>query len=604
MDYSDIYDFNRDTLADIPLRGAARYGAAPALAFFGSRLVSYSELERLSRRAAALLQSHGIKKGDRVAILSENRPEWGIATFAIARAGAVSVPILTDFTPEQISNILKHSGAKSVFVSSKMSRKLLRDGTGSPAQGGAQGGKNSSAENAQSPDFSPAGLDAISIESLSAPRLDAAVEDMTPGFRNVPVKSEDIAAIVYTSGTTGRSKGVLLQHRNFLADALACHSVVVLNEKDVCLSILPLAHTYEYTIGFIIPMMSGSSIYYLDKPPAASVLLPALAALRPSIMLSVPLVIEKIYRQAVKPSLEKIPLYKSPLFRPLLNRIAGRKLYKTFGGRMRFFGIGGAPLDPEVEDFLIAAHFPYAIGYGLTETAPIIAAAKVGTTRTKMAGLALGDADIRLVPEDGSAPICGPGPAGYAGGEKEAHRRISHARNFSHAVGEIQVRGAMVGPLYYKDPERSAEALTADGYFRTGDLGCYDEYGRLFVRGRLKTMILGASGENIYPEEIEAVINSSPYVAESLVYGDTEGLTALIELKPEIVKELEARVQKSREEAEDAVGALLERIKAEANSRLAAFSRIKKVREQPQPFEKTPTQKIKRFLYPSKRETV
>ncbi len=573
MDYSDFYDFRRDSIAYIPQRGAERFGDSPALAFYGQKPITYRELEYLSRRAAALLMAHGIKKGDRVAILSENRPEWGIASFAIARAGAVSVPILCDFPAAQIANILSHSGAAAVFVSKKLSRKVEE-----------------------------AGIEKLPIEELSADSGDEILEAEARAFCQPAVDADDLAAIVYTSGTTGRSKGVMLRHGNFLADALSCHSVVILDNNDVCLSILPLAHTYEYTIGFLIPMMSGSSIYYLDKPPAASVLLPALKELRPSIMLSVPLVIEKIYRQAVKPTLEKIPLYKNRLFRPILERIAGRKLYRTFGGRMRFFGIGGAPLDPEVEDFLIAARFPYAIGYGLTETAPIIAAAKVGTTRTKMAGLALGDAEIRIVPEDGSPAIYGPGPAGWAQNEAEAKRRISHARSSNHTVGEIQVRGAMVGPLYYNDAERSAEALTPDGFFRTGDLGCYDEHGRLFVRGRLKTMILGASGENIYPEEIEAVINASPYVAESLVYGSDEGLTALVQLKPEIVEEIRGRVQKGYEDAEDALRVLLERVKIEANAKLAAFSRIKKVEEQPLPFEKTPTQKIKRFLYPKQRQ--
>jgi long-chain acyl-CoA synthetase len=360
-------------------------------------------------------------------------------------------------------------------------------------------------------------------------------------------------------------------------------------------------------------MMSGSSIHYLDRPPTASALLPVLSSLRPSIMLSVPLVIEKIYRQAVKPSLEGMKAYKSPLFRPLLKRVAGAKLKRTFGGRMRFFGVGGAPLDPEVEDFLLAARFPYAIGYGLTETAPIIAAAKVGSTFTRMAGPPIGDAHIRI----SNAEF----PEGAPRGQE----------------GEIQVRGAMVGPGYYLDPERTAEAFTADGWFRSGDLGYFDRKGRLFVRGRLKTMILGASGENIYPEEVEAVLNSSPYVLESLVYSDEEGLTALVQLKPEVMDELRdclregiqgaekaaARfgqsvgqaLRRSLEQAEaashsaelslqHASAQLLARVKKETNEKLAAFSRIGKVELQAEAFEKTPTQKIKRFLYPKRKKAL
>jgi long-chain acyl-CoA synthetase len=309
----------------------------------------------------------------------------------------------------------------------------------------------------------------------------------------------------------------------------------------------------------------------------------------------VPLVIEKVYRSGVKPGLEKMGLYRAKALRPLLERLAGAKLMKSFGGRLRFFGIGGAPLDPETEAFLRRAHFPYAIGYGLTETAPIIAASAVGRTSMCAAGPALPGADIRIAearPADGESGLM---------------------------VGELQVRGPMVGPGYYLDPERTAEAYTADGYFRTGDLGYVDARGRFYVRGRSKTMILGPAGENIYPEEVEAVLNSSPYVLESLVYGDSSGLTALVQLKPEAIGEYATKLREeigakvrdgigevggalghAGESVEHAAAQLLERIKREANCRLAAFSRLQAVKVQKEPFEKTPTQKIKRFLYPKR----
>ena len=530
------YDYDRHTIGDIPVIGAEIHGDLPALAMLGGESLSYRELEAFTRRTAALLMDRGIRKGDRVAILSENRPEWGVASLAIARAGAVSVPILTDFTEEQARNILTHSEAKAAFVSERLRRKVA----GLP------------------------GLSLLPIEALSAPLADRGLEWDAAGFEPPRVEPGDLAAIVYTSGTTGLSKGVMLSHRNYIADALSCSVVIVLDEKDVLLSILPLAHSYEYTIGFLIPLMSGSSIHYLDRPPSASVLLPALAKLRPTIMLSVPLVIEKIYRSGVKPGLEKIKLYRFKAFRPLLERAAGRKLMRSMGGRMRFFGIGGAPLDPETERFLLRARFPYAIGYGLTETAPIIAASAVGTTRLGAAGPALPGAEIRLA---------SPRPA---------------AEDPSLLVGELEVRGPMVGAGYFRDPGRTAEAFTADGFFKTGDLGYRDAEGRFHLRGRSKALILGPSGENIYPEEIEAVINSSPFVLESLVYGDAQGLTALVCLKPEALVE----------QAGQAIAQLLERVRKEANERLAAFSRIQAVRVQPEPFEKTPTQKIKRFLYP------
>jgi long-chain acyl-CoA synthetase len=553
------YSFTTDTVADIPVRSAELFGDLPALGMASGTPLTYREVEYFSRRAAAALQLAGVRKGDRVAIISENRPEWGVASFAVARAGAVAVPILIDFPDEQVANILEHSGARVVFASKRQRKKLEESLLGS--------------------------LTLLPIEDLAASGAEAGPAEAAERFVAPELGPEDLAAIVYTSGTTGRSKGVMLTHRNYIADALACGSVIVLSPRDLLLSILPLAHAYEYTIGFLIPAMSGAQVRYLDRPPSATALLPALRELRPTIVLSVPLIIEKIYRSAVLPSLSKIGLYRTPLFRPLLERIAGKKLLRTFGGRLRFFGIGGAALDAEVERFLITARFPHAIGYGLTETAPIIAAAAVGKTRQRMAGSPIGDAEIRIADAD------------------------------AEGVGEVQVRGSMVGPGYYRDEERTREAFTEDLWFRTGDLGHLDGEGKLFIKGRLKTMILGASGENIYPEEIEAVLNDSPYVMESLVYGDGEGLTALVQLKPEVRDALAALVSGGIEGAEKAAAllgaagravastehaaaALLDRIRQDANRRLAAFSRIRRVELQSEPFEKTPTQKIKRFLYP------
>ncbi|HCO48525.1 MAG TPA: AMP-dependent synthetase, partial [Spirochaetaceae bacterium] len=331
-----------------------------------------------------------------------------------------------------------------------------------------------------------------------------------------------MAMLVYTSGTTGLSKGVMLSHRNILSNAFGCRSIIILHRTDRLLSILPLAHTYEFTIGFVIPLLSGSHIHYLDRPPSATVLLPALKAVRPTIMLSVPLVIEKIYRSNIKPTLEGMKLYSSPVFKPLLIRFAGIKLRKTFGGRIRFFGVGGAPLSSDVEDFLKKAGFPYAIGYGLTESSPLLAGCPPSRTFLHSTGPALKGVEIRI-----ADPSAGTG------------------------AGEIQAKGANIFKGYFKDPERTKEAFTEDGWFKTGDLGFIDAKGRIFVKGRLKTMILGASGENIYPEEIEAVLNQSPYVAESLVVDGEAGLTAFVYLKSEVLENLEARIQDGLDVAED-----------------------------------------------------
>ena len=549
-----MYQIESFTIPELVSKATERYAGRPALSMLGKDAVDYEELEPRARRIAATLGLLGIGQNDRVAILSENRPEWGLTLFGIALAGAVAVPILTDFTNEQIANILEHSAAAALVVSRRFLNKIQGEGSKRIL-------------------LSMEELEVMAGHATpSTASIDAAAED----FRLPTIVGDDLAAIFYTSGTTGRSKGVMLTHRNIIYDAWACRKFIVLNRRDRLLSILPLAHTYEFTIGFIIPMMHGSAVYYLDRPPSATALLPALKALRPTLVLSVPLVIEKIYRSNILPTLEGMKAYKSPLLRPILERIAGIKLMKTFGGKIRFFGIGGAPVAADVESFLKRARFPYSIGYGLTETAPMVAGNKPGKVVTHTTGLAANGVEMRI-------------------GDKRPDT----------GEGEIQIRGPNVTPGYYKDPELTKTIFTEDGWFRSGDLGFMDERGRVTVRGRIKTMILGASGENIYPEEIEAVLNGSPFVLESLVYGDESGLTALVHLKPEVLADIEARVkdgidhaEEGIEHAEKAIAQLLDRIKKDANARLAAFTRLRNVNLQAEPFEKTPKQSIKRFLYP------
>ena len=563
-----MYAIEHFTITEVLGKSSLQYASRPALSMVGGEAIRFRDLEPRTRRIAALLGLLGVAKGDRVALLSENRPEWGLSYFGIVRTGATAVPIMTDFTSEQIATILEHSGSKVLVVSKRFEAKV-------PGEGSKR--------------------IVVSLEDFSVAGMDpGALDRAAQGFASPDIDAEDLASILYTSGTMGKSKGVMLTHRNLVFGACSADRFVFLRRTDRLLSVLPLAHVYEFTIGFLIPMIHGSAVYYLDRPPSATALLPALAAIRPTIMLTVPLIIEKIYRSSIKPTLDKTSLYKVEALRPALHWVAGLKLKKTFGGKIRFFGIGGAPVAADVESFLHDAKFLYSIGYGLTETAPLLTGNVPGKVRLHTTGL----------------PATG------------VELRIAEARPDT-GEGEIQARGLNVFPGYYKDPERSAEAFSSDGWFRTGDLGVMDEHGRITVRGRLKTMILGASGENIYPEEIEAVLNASPYVLESLVYGDEKGLTALVHLKPEVIENLTARVQdrvegaeaaaanfaaavghaahQAGESAEKAAAALLDRIKKETNGRLAVFSRIAKVELQAEPFEKTPKQSIKRFLYPGKR---
>jgi long-chain acyl-CoA synthetase len=549
-----VYRLNTQTLQSILLQSSQAFGDAPALSMRGAAPLSYRDLLPRAQVLAALLAGQGITRGDRVALISENTPNWGVAYFAVTSMGAVVVPILTDFTAAQVGTIVTHAGCRSLIVSDKCCGKIA----------GARSGRLV----VRIEDFSvqPSG------SGETAPARSAG---FASAFELPPVAEDDLAAIIYTSGTTGHSKGVMLSHRSIVSNAWATRTIIELGPSDRLLSILPLAHTYECTLGLVAALMQGASVTYLDRPPTAAALMPALAELRPTVILSVPLVMEKIFRSKILPELERRRLYGVPLARRLFNRIAGARLMKLFGGRIRFFGIGGAALAPDVEGFLREARFPYAIGYGLTETAPLVAGSAPFRTHPRSTGPALAGVDIRIAAVDGSAS---PGPRG---GE-----------------GEVQVRGPNVMKGYFADPDRTAEAFTADGWFRTGDLGAIDARGRLAIRGRLKTMILGASGENIYPEEIEAVINGSEFVGESLVYGGESGVTALVHLKPEVLESLMARVQDGIAKAETSVNTLLERIRKEVNAQLAAFSRIHRMELQRIPFEKTPTQKIKRFLYP------
>ncbi len=528
-----MYTLNSFNLREVIVNSARHYGDKAAVGFVGGEPTSYKQLGAAAARLALKLREDGLQPGDKVALLSENRPEWVAAYFGITAGGFIGVPILTDFGAEQIGNILEHAGAKAIVVSEKSRTKL-----------------------------GPQAPPVIPIESLLTP-----VTEPDPNIEEVfqPLDENNLAVILYTSGTTGNSKGVMMTHKNLVWDAWATRTIIRQRRNDRLLSILPLAHTYECTIGMIGPIMQGPSIWYLDRPPVASVLIPAMETVRPTIMLTVPMIIEKTYRASVKPSLEKIKLYHNPLFRKPLNRIAGKKLMKRFGGKLRFFGIGGAALASDVEQFLIDAKFPYAIGYGLTETAPLLAGCAPHKTALRSTGPVMKGVSIRIAdpnPETGE--------------------------------GEIQAQGPNVMPGYYKDEAKTAEVFTDDGWFRTGDLGFFDKKGNLYIRGRSKAMILSSSGENIYPEELESLLNSHEYVAESLVYSDKNGLAALVQLKPELLEKMESMVQDRVEDVE----VMLDSIRKEINARVASFSKISKVVLQKEPFEKTPSQKIKRFLYP------
>ncbi|MCD4796329.1 MAG: AMP-binding protein [Candidatus Cloacimonetes bacterium] len=560
-----MYKLKNLTLKSVLERSADRFPNRIALSWVDGHQNTYNEIKNKVQEVSLFLHDHGVIMGDRVAILAENSPNWGIAFLAITTMGAIAVPILPDFHENEIQHILNHSACKAIFVSERLYGKL----------------------NIKKGNRLRILIDDLSIIPPETTKeiLKQLVNDGTKEFAKLKesalriagifsndVQEDDIASIIYTSGTTGHSKGVMLTHKNLVFNAVATLRIQNIIETDRLISILPLSHSYECTIGFIIPFMQGAAIYYLDKPPVARVLLPAMIKVKPTVMLTVPLIMEKIFKTKIQPTFTKSfllrGLYRIPMFRKLFHKIAGKKLYRSFGGKLRFYGIGGALLAPDTERFLRDAKFPYSIGYGLTETSPLIAGSSPDLTRFRSTGLVLPDLKVKILNPD---PETG--------------------------EGEIVVKGDSVMKGYYKDPERTREVFTDDGWFRTGDLGIHRKNNYLYIKGRLKNVIVGPSGENIYPEEIEAVISENDYVLESIVYEHDSRIVARIHLNYELLDEVYNATKSSDYKMEKIVKNLLEEIKRTTNSRVSQFSRIFSVIEQIESFEKTPTKKIKRYLY-------
>lgn len=515
--------------------------------------ITYSQAVDHIDSIIRFLEEHDIHPGDRVAILSVNMPNWALVYFAIASMGAVVVPLLPDFSENEISNTLKHSDAKAIFVSKGLTRKL--NGLALPQL-----------------NYQFAIEDFSEINDHGRVSFDIAKKPEN----NYVVEEEQLATIIYTSGTTGESKGVMLSHKNVVFNAIQAGIVQPINENDRFLSILPLSHTYENTLGLILPVIYGAQISYISKPPTPGVLLPALKKVRPTVMLTVPLIIEKIYKSKVRPVITKNKftrhLYAVGPLRRSFNRMIGKKLMKTFGGELKFFGIGGAKLDGVVEQFLLEAKFPYAIGYGLTETAPLAAGVNPQTTRWQSTGPAIQDGEVKVNDPD---PKTG--------------------------EGEIWIRGPHVMMGYYKNPEKTKEIITDDGWFRTGDLGKFSDDGFLYIKGRLKNMIVGSSGENIYPEEIESIINNFNHVLESVVVEKKGKLVAMVHFNQQ---ELEEKYHDFKEELTEYVEQKKQELQDEllnyVNRRVNRFSRVQLIQVYSEPFQKTATHKIKRFLYMEK----
>ena len=537
------------------LQAATRkFWEKPALNNIDGETFNYAQMATQIEKFHLVFEKLGFKKGDKIAICAQNGARWGMAYLAVNTYETVIVPILADFTPESVNHLVNHSESIALFTNEAKWKKL--DITKMP--------------------LLKLVIDVDSWKTLWTAdekvqaiydQMDALFAAKYPnGYGPDDVKFptdnwDDLSTINYTSGSTGDPKGVMLTYRNFSANVDYSQRNVPAGDKMV--SMLPMAHMYGLVIEFIYPLCNGTSIYWLGKTPTPAALLKAFADVKPYLLITVPLVMEKIYKSKVKPTLEK-PVVKFLLKVPGLNNIIYKKvkdgLVQAFGGNVQEFIMGGAALNPEVERLFKRIKFPYLVGYGMTEACPLLAYEHWTKYVAGSCGKCVDVAEVRIDSEDPQ-----------------------------HVVGEIQARGENIMIGYFKNEEATKNAFTEDGWLKTGDLGIIDAEGNIFIRGRSKNMILGPSGQNIYPEEIEAVVNNQPFVMESVVVDRGGKLVALVFIDEQAVAKALLDVEARSD--------IPENIRSGANRLLPGYSQISKVELQAQPFEKTPKMSIKRFLY-------
>ena len=597
-----------------------------ALGFVGGAPMTYAQFLAMVRDVATLMCGHGVRPGDKVAIIGENMPHWAVTYFAITSMGAIAVPILQEFHVSAVHHILRHSEAKMVVASNRYMEKVENEGDSFPnlktvmvmddfsivdedarktsfdeALEAARERFESFSESAKKLIDGKVGraidelgdrfgqsvgdrLDKLSdsmgerLDKFSSSmgdridKLSSRFSGRSGGKKEFQLTPDSVAVILYTSGTTGHSKGVVLTHGNLVSNAVSGVRTIPVFETDRFLSVLPMSHTYECTVGLIIPILCGSSVFFLQKPPTPRTLLPAMELVKPTVMNVVPLIIEKIYKKRIKPKLAAKGIVGAVLklgpARRKVSQIAGNKLMEAFGGHIRCLCIGGAALSAEVESFLADSGVPYAIGYGMTEAAPLLAGVGQDRQRFRAIGPPVPGVELRI---DDPDPETG--------------------------EGEILAKGPNIMREYYKAPKDTEDTFTEDGWLKTGDLGMFDEDGYLYIKGRLKNVIIGPSGENIYPEEIESVINGHEYVVESLVYESEGQVCARIHLNYDALDEAFGVNKMIESDVRRKVEAVLEQVRKEANAKVSSFAKVARVREQVEPFDKTPTHKIKRFVY-------
>ena len=529
----------------------------PALCNYHGEVFTNADLAAEIVKFDLVFSALGIKKGDKIALCAKNVARWAVSFLSVNAYEAVIVPILADFHPDSINRLVDHSDSVLLFTDKEIWDRL--DISRMPKLRGAVNIDDFSVLYAAKPEFKEL---MASRDSLYARKYPEGISKEEFAFKSTD-NFDDLAVINYTSGTTSDPKGVMLTYGNLSASIQFGHDNIKIFPGDTIVSMLPMAHVYGMAYEFLYPLSGGCAVYYLGKTPAPSLLLKAMQEVRPYMVCTVPLVMEKIYKASLKPVLSR-PAMKLLTAIPGVNRIifnkVREKLDAAFGGKVRNYIMGGAALNPEVEKCFKRIGLHYTVGYGMTEAAPLLAYEDWRRYVPGSCGKGITCVKVRIDSED---------PENIA--------------------GEIQAKGDNIMKGYYKNEEATAAAFTDDGYLRTGDLGIMDAEGNIFIKGRSKNMILSANGQNIYPEELEAVVNNQNYVSESVVVDRAGRIVALVYF--------DAEAMRKDGLDEEAVSDLPEKVRVSANRQLPAYSQIAKVEVVLAPFEKTPKMSIKRFLY-------